>query len=256
MSTGTSPAAPSFPDARGPSWLRPLAAAAQTVSARQLSRFTPPADGSGRQSAVLMLFSSPTGTLADGRLLLLQRAARMRSHASQVAFPGGAVDPEDADPVATALREAREEVGLRPETVDVLGELPAVYLPVSSFVVTPVLASWREPHEVGVVDAAEVAGVFQAPVAELLDPANRFTVSLPSGPRSPGFESQGMFIWGFTAGLIDRLLALAGWARPWDVEVVRPVPEPAPATLASAVAQDLEDSDDPPYSEPLAPPER
>lgn len=238
----------SFPASSGPAWLRPLALAAERVSARQLSRFTPPADGSGRRSAVLMLFSSPTGTLEDGQLLLLQRAARMRSHAGQVAFPGGAVDPEDVDPVATALREAAEEVGLRAATVDVLTAMPAVYLPVSSFVVTPVLASWREPHDVGVMDAAEVAGVFQAPVTELLDPANRFTVDGPSGLRSPGFESQGMFIWGFTAGLIDRLLALAGWARPWDVDVVRPAPEP--------VALSAETSDDPPYSEPLPPPER
>ncbi|MCW2523318.1 MAG: coenzyme pyrophosphatase [Frankiales bacterium] len=207
-------------------WLQPLATAAASASARQLSRFTPPADGSGRHSAVLMLFSSPSGELADGQLLLLLRAAKLRAHAGQVAFPGGAADPGDADATETALREASEEVGLRPESVDVLTELAPVYLPISSFVVTPVLASWREPHEVGVMDPGEVAGVFSAPVPELLDPANRFTVSHSSGLLSPGFESQGMFIWGFTAGLIDRLLALAGWARPWNVDIVRAAPEP------------------------------
>lgn len=205
-----------------PPWLRPLAEAVRTVRAEQLSRFVPPEDGSGRHSAVLMLFASPDGAAAAD-VLLLQRAATLRSHAGQVAFPGGATDPTDANPAATALREANEEVGLRPDTVDVLAELPALFLPPSGFVVTPVLGHWREPHPVGVVDTAEVARVRRLPLAELTDPANRFTVRHFSGFRGPGFEVGGLFIWGFTAGLLDRLLRLAGWERPWDREIVRPV---------------------------------
>jgi 8-oxo-dGTP pyrophosphatase MutT (NUDIX family) len=207
-----------------PPWLRPLVRAVRTVRAEQLSRFVPPADGSGRHSAVLMLFASPDG-VAEADVLLLQRAATLRSHAGQVAFPGGATDATDASSAATALREAHEEVGLRPDTVDVLAELPALFLPPSGYVVTPVLGHWREPHPVGVVDAAEVAAVRRLPVAELTDPANRFTVQHSSGFRGPGFEVAGLFIWGFTAGLLDRLLRLAGWEQPWHRELIRPVPD-------------------------------
>jgi 8-oxo-dGTP pyrophosphatase MutT (NUDIX family) len=205
-----------------PPWLRPLVEVVRTVPADELSRFVPPEDGSGRHSAVLMLFASPDG-VAEADVLLLQRAATLRSHAGQVAFPGGATDPTDASSAATALREANEEVGLRTDTVDVLAELPALFLPPSGFVVTPVLAHWREPHPVGVVDTAEVARVRRLPIAELIDPANRFTVQHSSGFRGPGFEVSGLFVWGFTAGLLDRLLRLAGWERPWDRGVVRPV---------------------------------
>lgn len=203
-------------------WLKPLVDELTEIDPRRLSRFLAPEDGSGRQSAVLMLFASATDDVADGDVLLLERAATLRSHAGQVAFPGGATDPEDASATATALREATEEVGLKPDTVDVLLELPALFLPPSGFVVTPVLAAWREPHPVGVVDAGEVAAVARVPIAELVDPANRFTVTHPSGFVGPGFQAGGLFIWGFTAGLLDRLLRLAGWEQPWDRSISRP----------------------------------
>ena len=207
----------------GPDWLRPLVDAVRVVRPEQLSRFLPPDDGSGRQSAVLMLFASPAG-LAEADVLLLERASTLRSHPGQIAFPGGATDPGDRSATGTALREATEEVGLDPATVDVLTELPALFLPPSGFVVTPVLAHWRQPHPVGVVDIAEVASVHRVPLDQLLDPANRFTVRHPSGFIGPGFEVAGLFIWGFTAGLLARLLALAGWERPWDRDLERPVP--------------------------------
>jgi 8-oxo-dGTP pyrophosphatase MutT (NUDIX family) len=206
-----------------PRWLDPLVRALGSVQATELSTFTPPADGSGRHSAVLILFASP-GSAAEADVLLIQRSATMRSHAGQVAFPGGATDPQDASASATALREAAEEVGLKPHTVDVLAELPALWLPPSGFVVTPVVAYWRSPHPVGVVDEAEVAGVERVRLADLLDPANRFTVRHPSGYRGPGFAVNGLFVWGFTAGLLDRLLRLAGWEQPWDAGVQRPLP--------------------------------
>jgi len=198
-----------------------------SAQASELSRFTPPSDGSGRHSAVLILFASPdaAGGPDGADVLLIQRSATMRSHAGQVAFPGGATDPQDVSAAATALREAAEEVGLRPDTVDVLAELPALWLPPSGFVVTPVLGYWHSPHPVGVVDEAEVASVHRVRLSELLLPANRFTVSHPSGYRGAGFAVDGLFVWGFTAGLLDRLLRLAGWEEPWDRELVRPLPE-------------------------------
>jgi hypothetical protein len=148
----------------------------------------------------------------------------LRKHAGQVAFPGGSVDADDASPVAAALREAEEEVGLDPESVEVVAEFPALFIPVSGFVVTPVLAWWRDPHPVAPGDPAEVARVELVPIAELVDPANRFSVPHPSGLVGPGFQAGGLFIWGFTAILLSGLLELGGWARPWDASVIRPLP--------------------------------
>ncbi|HEX8303971.1 MAG TPA: CoA pyrophosphatase [Jatrophihabitans sp.] len=210
-----------------PDWLHPMLRALGSAQASELSRFAPPSDGSGRHSAVLILFASPgtAGGPDSADVLLIQRSATMRSHAGQVAFPGGATDPQDASAAATALREAAEEVGLQPDTVDVLAELPALWLPPSGFVVTPVLGYWHSPHPVGVVDEAEVASVHRVPLSELLLPANRFTVWHPSGYRGAGFAVDGLFVWGFTAGLLDRLLRLAGWEQPWDRDRVRQLPE-------------------------------
>ena len=74
------------------------------------------------------------------------------------------------------------------------------------------------------VDVAEVARVALVPVAELADPANRFTVRHPSGFVGAGFTAGVLFIWGFTAGLLDRLLFFGGWAQPWDESIRRPLP--------------------------------
>jgi 8-oxo-dGTP pyrophosphatase MutT (NUDIX family) len=217
-----------------PDWIRPLAAAAREVGAAELSRFLPPADGSGRASAVLIALTH-TG---DGpSVLLIERAADMRTHAGQVAFPGGAVDAADPDHVAAALREAEEEVGLDPAAVRIVAELPPIFLPPSGFVVTPVLAWWTDAHPVAPVDPAEVAGVAVVPIAELSDPANRFRVVHPSGWLGPGFEAGGLFVWGFTAGLLDRLLALGGWERPWDETRHRPLPSTVSGVRATRPSQ-------------------
>jgi 8-oxo-dGTP pyrophosphatase MutT (NUDIX family) len=211
--------------AGGPAWLSPLVAAVQRVDAAELSRFLPPEDGSGRASAVLIaLRDGPDGPA----VLLIERAADMRAHAGQVAFPGGAIDPDDADAPAAALREANEEVGLDPATVRIVAQFPALFIPVTGYVVTPVLAWWRRPHPVAPVDPVEVAHVAVVPIAELADPANRFRVSHPSGLLGPGFTAAGLFVWGFTAGLLDRVLTLGGWARPWDPTRVEALPTRLP----------------------------
>ena len=205
-----------------PKWLRPLQEAAETIEPEQLSGFLPPADGSARPAAVLLLF----GECAHGPdVLLIERAHALRSHAGQVAFPGGAVDPGDDGPVGAALREAEEETGLSAAGVEVFGLLPALWLPPSNFAVTPVLAWWREPSTVRVVDPREVASVHRVALAALLDPANRFSIRHPSGVVGPAFEASGLLVWGFTAGLLSRLFRHVGWERPWDASQVRELPE-------------------------------
>ena len=200
-----------------PSWLQPLLDAVAAARPEDISRFLPPAGG-GRPSAVLILFGEgPAGP----DLLLIQRAATMNSHAGQPAFPGGAEDPGDGGPAGTALREAAEEVGLDPAGVRVLAVLPVLHIPVSGFDVTPVLAWWHTPHAVVPVSVGEVAAVERVPLAELTDPANRCLVHSPSGFQSPGFAVRGMLVWGFTAFVLDRVLELGGWSRPWDRTVLR-----------------------------------
>jgi 8-oxo-dGTP pyrophosphatase MutT (NUDIX family) len=185
------------------------------------SRFLPPNTG-GRLSAVLILF----GPNADGGedVVLTERSHSMRSHAGQVSFPGGAIDPGDSGPVSAALREAQEEVGLDPAGVQVVAELPALYLPPSNFVVTPIVGWWAAPSPISVVDHLEVARVMRAPLSELTDPARRFTVSHPSGFVGPAFDVDGLLVWGFTAGLLSKVIELAGLERSWDRADHRPLP--------------------------------
>ncbi|WFB08240.1 CoA pyrophosphatase [Streptomyces sp. LX-29] len=201
-----------------PEWLEPVARVAETIEPLQLSRFLPPAQGGGRPSAVLVLFGEgPRGP----ELLLMERAGSLRSHPGQASFPGGALDPEDGDPdgvgpLRAALREAEEETGLDPTGVQIFGVLPRLYIPVSRFVVTPVLGWWREPSPVAPVDPAETARVFAVPVADLTNPDNRAMALHPSGHQGPAFTLGAGLVWGFTAGVIDRLLHYAGWELPWD----------------------------------------
>lgn len=209
-----------FDDVAGllPRWLDPVVAAARTVQADELTRFVPPHE-EGRHSAVLILFGEH-GRDGLHDLLMIQRARTMRSHAGQPAFPGGGVDEADAGAIAAALREAHEETGLDPAGVEVFGTLPDLWVPVSNYVVTPVLAWWRAPSPVHAAAPGEVASVHRIAIHELVDPANRCRVQHPSGFVGPGFRVDGMLVWGFTAGLIDGLLRLAGWEQPWDTGAV------------------------------------
>ena len=229
--TSTPGAQPIPPDGL-PAWLDPVADLASRVGPSDFYGALPP-DGGGRTSAVLLLF----GEGEHGRdILLIERAHTLRSHAGQPAFPGGAIDPDDAGAVGAALRETVEETGLDPRGVEVFGTLPDLYLPPSGYVVTPVLGWWRTPSPVSVVDPAEVASVHRVPLENLLSPTNRLRVRHPSGFVGPAFSVAGLVVWGFTGGVLDRLFALAGWERPWDrgrvedlpahlIDLTRPIPD-------------------------------
>ncbi len=212
-----------------PDWLEPLLTRLRDAEAGDFTRLPTP-DGEGqRQSAVLVLFGEQPDSGPD--ILVLQRAATMRNHAGQPAFPGGAVDPTDIDTIACALREAEEEVGLDPATVEVVATLPTLWIPVSNFLVTPVVAWWRSPHPVGPADPREVARVERLPIRDLVDPANRLRIRHPSGWIGPAFRIHDMLVWGFTAGVVSTLLELGGWAVEWPTDRVEELPTPGAATV-------------------------
>jgi 8-oxo-dGTP pyrophosphatase MutT (NUDIX family) len=189
-----------------------------------------------RQSAVLVLFgvldaadarADHPAVAADLDVLLTRRSPTLSHHPGQVSFPGGGIDPTDAGPEAAALREAREETGLDPAGVRVLGTLPLLPVTVSRNLVTPVLAWWDRPSAVAAADPAETVDVFRVPVADLVDPARRVTTVLRRGGhewRGPAFDADGVLVWGFTAFILDRLLDAVGWAVPWDEGRTVPAP--------------------------------
>lgn len=208
-----------------PQWLTQTVAKIEGVEPSYFSRFLPPPQGAGRRAGVLMLVGPGDCTPGGEDIVLTERAHSMRSHAGQVAFPGGSIDPTDDGPVAAALREATEEVALDPTTVEVLTTYPELYMPHRDFGVTPVLGWWHSPHELAAESEDEVADVVHAPLRELADPACRFTVTHPSGYVGPAFEVDGLLVWGFTAGLLNTFLDLSGLAQPWDRQRREPLPE-------------------------------
>ncbi|MGK8502860.1 NUDIX hydrolase [Nocardia asiatica] len=216
-----------------PAWLarsaEPAVDSADTLTRARALRRILTATSKPRQAAVLVLFGgspepdpdAPGGLPADAEVLLTQRASTMRQHRGQVAFPGGAVDPEDDGPIDTALREACEETGLDRSGVEPFAVLPKLFVPPSRFDVTPVLAYWRTPAAVRVMDESETERVVRVPLAQLLDPANRFLVRSTLGYQSPAFQVDGMLVWGLTGGILAGISKASGWDLEWDHEDVR-----------------------------------
>jgi len=177
-----------------------------------------------RPAAVLVLFGEleGTGPLASAHdldVLLQRRATGLGSHAGQIAFPGGRLEPSDRGPREAALREAVEETGLDPRGVEILGTLPSLPVPVSNHLVTPVPAWWTHPSQVAAVDHAETVDVFRVSVTDLLDPKNRASVEHTRWGRvvrTPAFVVDGVLIWGFTGIVLARMFDALGWAVPYD----------------------------------------
>ena len=209
-------------DAAVPPWLHPVAEALEHITAEQLSPQMPQPPVDARPAAVLIVFADGE---AGPEILLTRRGSRMRNHAGQISFPGGGTDPSDADQIETALREASEEVGLDPADVTVIGTLPVLWLPPSNFAVTPVIGYWHTPRELTSTSEFEVAQVLHQPIDQLMDPANRYSVTHPSGWTGPAFDvGADVPVWGFTAGIVARVFEVVGWEQPWDRSDHRPLP--------------------------------
>jgi 8-oxo-dGTP pyrophosphatase MutT (NUDIX family) len=148
-------------------------------------------------------------------VLLTQRTDHLTDHPGQVSFPGGRAEPEDADAVATALREAHEEIGLKPGQIDVIGQLPT-YTTGTGFIVTPVIGLVQPDFSIQ-IDPFEVADVFEVPLSFLMNPTNhrwhavevngskREFLSMPWVGVDAAGQPRRYFVWGATAAMLRNL---------------------------------------------------
>ena len=163
---------------------------------------TPPGGGVLSPAAVLV----PIVDRPEPGVILTQRSESLRRHAGQIAFPGGRIDPEDDGPIAAALREAEEEIGLPAAAVDIIG-IADRYRTITGYEVTPVVGIVA-PDLRFVIHDAEVAAVFEVPLSHLLEPANHIEQAVEwQGRERHYFEItwDGHRIWGATAAMIVNL---------------------------------------------------
>ena len=183
---------------------KPLGMAGRPLS--PLSSVAPPAP-----AAVLIgLVGRPEGP----SIILTQRTAELNNHPAEISLPGGRVEADDEGPVAAALREAFEEIGLPPERVEILGCLPPSET-ISHFLVYP-LVGWVEPPVQFEPDKREVAELFEVPLSFVLDPANHQRESLVRAGMRHHFyviQYRDRRIWGATAGILVELARILGPTR-------------------------------------------
>lgn len=164
----------------------------------------------GRPAGVLVLLYPDSSGVA--RVLLTERASRGGHHSGEVSFPGGKSEPGDIDIVATAMREAAEEVGLDPDAarLQVVGLLDRVWIPVSGYQVTPVIAIAAQRPTL-IANPAEVAAIVETPVARFLPDAPIEIVERTIGDwplRFGAYVIDGLVVWGATARILSQLGAI------------------------------------------------
>ncbi len=163
---------------------------------------------SGRPPVPAAVLVPRVAHAGEPSLLLTLRTAHLHDHAGQVSFPGGRVDPEDSDAIATALRETEEEIGLARKHIEVIGSLPD-YQTGTGFTVTPVVALVHPPFELA-ADTFEVAEIFEVPLSFLMNGANHElrSAEMPNRPGRRSFYAMpygDYFIWGATAAMLRNL---------------------------------------------------
>jgi hydroxyethylthiazole kinase-like uncharacterized protein yjeF len=187
-----------------------------------------------RVGAVLALFEEAD---EGSRIVFTRRRRDMRSHPGQLSFPGGRVDPPETAEEA-ALREAREEIALRPETVEVAGRGPTFFIPPSKFWVVPIVGRWSDPHPLD-PNPWEVDEILHVPVTSLLEPGRWRYVPLSTREAMWAWQLDDDILWGATAVMVTALLhtVAPGWnaglepldlgeqreVRPWE-DIPLPTP--------------------------------
>ncbi|QJC21204.1 NUDIX hydrolase [Arcanobacterium buesumense] len=158
-------------------------------------------------------------------LLVTVRATHMRTHAGQISLPGGGKNNGET-PTETALRETWEEVGILPADIEIRGQLSAFIAPRTGHKVIPIIGQLDKPHSHYSLqlNPSEVASAHWIALADLADRENRGTWQRVER-TGPGFQLDELMIWGFTAQIIDRLLAEVGAAQPWDVSRILAIPQ-------------------------------
>jgi len=160
-----------------------------------------------RRGGVLVLFYPHNGLL---HLPLILRPTYNGTHSGQVSFPGGGEEEVDADITATALREANEEVGIRPSDAEILGHLSKLYIEPSNFEVYPTVG-WTAQRPAFRIDPHEVERLLEVPLSDFQDPTNRYEELWNlrgQQVKVPFFKIQGQIVWGATAMILYELMAV------------------------------------------------
>ncbi|WP_165682759.1 NUDIX hydrolase [Mycobacteroides abscessus] len=211
-----------------PPWLQGLATNAEYASAQLRTSFSAVGERFARRHAAVLILLSGTphaarcGLPDDASVLLVRRSAALRRGPREIAFPGGFAEDGDLSPIATALREANEEVGLDPVGVQPIAVLGGCALVPFPYLVTPVIAYWPVVTPIEAVNPAETAEVLHLPLIRLIDPAHRTAMRWGGLPGSrwamPVFRLDEIVIWGFTAWVLAAVIRAAGWEEPWTAD--------------------------------------